>query len=197
MLYRIVVILGLPYLAACSGDRWDAAATQELVRRGALDQAIRDTFVASIRLGRPDSAVGMRMLAIDSANTTWLRSATAARGWPRRSVVGDDAAEAAFLIVQHSPSHGFQEEILKTLQPLATAGEVSGQDIALLTDRIAVDAGQPQIYGTQATIQDGRVVLSPIVDSAQVDTRRARLGLPALAVYLSQLDSVYAQKANP
>lgn len=170
---------------------------EELLRRGALDQAIRDTVAASVRQhGRPDSAVGMRMLALDAANTAWLRSAVASRGWPRASVVGRDAAQAAFLIAQHTTDEVFQEEALKLLEPLARAGEVSGQHFALLADRVAVQAGRPQLYGTQAGVRNGRVVLDPIVDSPGVDARRARLGLPPLAVYVRRLDSVYARRAK-
>ena len=198
MLNRLVLLFALPVAVSCARDDWDAGTRQELLRRGALDQAIRDTFTASMRrLGRPDSAVSIRMLALDSANTTWLRSAVASRGWPRPSVVGPDAAQAAFLIAQHAPDHAFQEEVLKLLEPLATAGEVSGQDFALLSDRVAVHAGRPQLYGTQASIRDGRVVLHPIVDSSGVDARRARLGLPPLAVYVRVLDSVYEYQAKP
>ncbi len=198
MVHRLEIFLGLLLTAACSRDTWDATARQELSRRSALDQAIRDTFAASLRqVGRPDSAIGVRMLALDSANTTWLRSAIASRGWPRSSVVGEDVAEAAFLIVQHAPDDAFQAEVLRLLEPLATAGEVSGQHFALLSDRVAVHAGRPQLYGTQASIRDGRVVLNPIVDSSQVDQRRARLGLPPLAIYVRMLDSAYGHPSNP
>jgi hypothetical protein len=198
MVHRLKILLGLLLGAACTRDTWDAAAGQELIRRSTLDQAIRDTFATSLRqVGRPDSAVGVRMLAVDSANTMWLRSAVASRGWPRSSVVGEDVAEAAFLIVQHAPDYAFQAEVLKLLEPLATAGEVSGQHFALLSDRVAAHAGRPQLYGTQASIRDGRVVLHPIVDSSEVDARRARLGLPPLAVYVRMLDSAYGRPSNP
>ena len=198
MLQRLVVLLSLPLAASCARDGWNAASRQELLRRATLDQAIRDSVTASFReFGQPDSTVAIRMLALDSANTAWLRSAVASRGWPRSSVVGEDVAEAAFLIVQHAPDDAFQAEVLKLLEPLATAGEFSGQHFALLSDRVAVHAGRPQVYGTQATIRDGRVVLAPIADSSQVDARRARLGLPSLATYVRMLDSAYGHPSNP
>ncbi|MGI8508936.1 MAG: DUF6624 domain-containing protein [Gemmatimonadaceae bacterium] len=51
--------------------------------------------------------------------------------------------------------------------------------------------GQRQIYGTQANIANGRVVLDAIADSAHVDLRRAGMGLPPLREYIRVLDSVY------
>ena len=68
----------------------------------------------------------------------------------------------------------------------------NGQVAALLTDRIASARGQPQVFGTQADMIGGRVVLKPILDSANVDARRASMGLPSLKKYLRILDSDYA-----
>jgi hypothetical protein len=62
--------------------------------------------------------------------------------------------------------------------------------VALLTDRIEVKAGRPQVYGSQLSFKDGRWVLDPIGDSAHVDERRRKMGLPALAEYLRMVDSV-------
>jgi hypothetical protein len=60
----------------------------------------------------------------------------------------------------------------------------------MLTDRVEVKAGRPQIYGTQLSLKDGRWVLDPIADSAGVDVRRRQMGLPPLAEYLRLADSV-------
>ena len=61
----------------------------------------------------------------------------------------------------------------------------------MLTDRLEVKAGRPQIYGTQLSLRNGRWVLDPIVDSARVDERRSKMGLPSLAEYLRLVDSVF------
>jgi hypothetical protein len=62
--------------------------------------------------------------------------------------------------------------------------------VALLTDRIEVKAGHPQIYGTQLPLQGVRWVLDPIADSAGVDARRKSMGLSPLTVYLRVVDSM-------
>ena len=56
-------------------------------------------------------------------------------------------------------------------------GEIRGEALALLTDRVLVEDGELQRYGTQAEIVDGAVRFSPIEDEAHVDERRAGLGL--------------------
>lgn len=176
----------------------DPAVRVELLSRVARDQAIRDTFAAELKAtGTITPATGYRMLAIDSANTSWLEHLVATRGWPTPAQVGEDGVAAAFLLVQHADhAPAFQARMLPLLETAYAIGQVKGDQVALLTDRVAKAQGRPQRYGSQATIKDGKVILDPIEDSAHVDERRARMGLPPLAEYVRVLDSVYA-KASP
>lgn len=192
-------------LLACAPQRapstasWDATLVEELQRRGAEDEAVRARLIASLQAGgTPDSAVLAQLAAVDSANAQWLASTVATHGWPRRSVVGADAASAAFLIVQHATHDtSFQVGMLRDLASAVAGGEADGESLALLTDRVARQRGQPQVYGTQAEVRDGRVVVDPIADSAGVDGRRAQLGLVPLAAYVRLLDSLYLGRVTP
>ena len=113
--------------------------------------------------------------------------------WFTATRVGRDGMEAAFLLVQHADS-SVQEQMLPTIQRSYVAGEVSGQDFALLSDRVATWFGRAQKYGTQADIKAGRVVFFAIEDSVSVDARRAKMGLMPLREYAAILDSMYAGK---
>jgi hypothetical protein len=72
---------------------------------------------------------------------------------------------------------------------------LSGQDYALLLDRVLVGEGKPQVYGTQAKRFEawkGREpVLEPIEDEGNVDKRRAEVGLPPLSEYREMLKQMY------
>jgi hypothetical protein len=128
-------------------------------------------------------------------NTTFLRRVVAEQGWPGKTLVGTDGADAAFLLVQHADRDtAFQAQVLPLMERAFVAGQVSGQHLALLTDRLAVARGRPQVYGSQADVVAGHVILKPIADSAGVDARRARVGLPPLAEYVRVLDSLYAPR---
>ncbi len=112
-------------------------------------------------------------------------------GWPGKTLVGDDGASAAWLLVQHADrDRDFQKKCLALMQAMPP-GEVRGENIAYLEDRVLVGQGQPQKYGTQTTEVDGRFVPAPIEDEAHVDERRQKLGLPPLAEYLKQIEAVY------
>ena len=197
-----ILILSLALTASSAGAGQtprDTALSRELLERVRVDQAIRDTLVLRLQAGQPvDSSLSARMGAIDSANTTWLKAVVARRGWPGRSAVGPEASNAAFLIVQHAvQDSAFQAQALSLMQRGVAKGEVRGADVAMLADRVAVHRGQPQRYGTQAKLLEGRLVLDPIADSAHVDERRAALGMPPLREYVRLLDSMYTAHPAP
>lgn len=172
----------------------DESLRAELLVRGRKDQEVRQVFMT----GRADSAAVARMNAVDASNTIFLKKVVAERGWPGPSSVGRDGEQAAFLIAQHAVlDTAFMVQLLPLLERAYAAGEAEGQQVALLTDRIARHRGQPQIYGTQASIVDGRFVLDPIADSAGVDARRAKLGIPPVARYMRLLDSLYNTARGP
>ncbi len=177
----------------------DTALSRALLERVRLDQGIRDTLVQRLQAGQTvDPSFAARMAGIDSANTTWLKAVVARRGWPGRSLVGTEASNAAFLIVQHAVhDSAFQAQALSLMERGVPTGEVRGADVAMLADRVAVHRGEPQRYGTQAKLLNGRLVIDPIADSAHVDERRAALGMPPLAEYLRLLDSMYTAHPPP
>jgi hypothetical protein len=165
-----------------------AEARHELEERGRTDQAVREGFGAG---GKIDSAQGALMARTDSANTTWLKAYVSQWGWPTVAQVGREGVNVAFLIVQHAVHDtGFMRAMLPAIEASHRRGELDGGAVALLTDRLEVKAGRPQIYGTQLSLRNGRWLLDPIADSAGVDARRRKMGLPPLAEYLRLVDSM-------
>ena len=169
----------------------DEALRAALVSRGRQDQAVRDVFLAG---HHQDSTDIQRMNDVDADNTRFLKHVVEERGWPGRALVGSDGATAAFLIVQHSSDTLVMAAVLPLLEKAYTRGDAEGQQVALLSDRVAVRRHQPQVYGTQASLVNGRFVLDPIADSAHVDARRAQMGMPPVAAYMRILDSLYATR---
>jgi hypothetical protein len=140
-----------------------------------------------------DSAQVVLMMRTDSANTSWLKEWVTRWGWPTSQQVGHAAVGAAFLIVQHATHDTpFMNEMLPHIQDAFRRGDLDGNEVAMLVDRLEVKAGRPQIYGTQLSLSDGRWVLDPVQDSINVDRRRGELGMPPLQEYLRLVDSVMA-----
>jgi hypothetical protein len=169
----------------------DAALREELLRMLGREQAVRNEH---IRQGadRPQASLEARMLEIDSRNTERLKEIVRRHGWPRPRLVGRDGADAAFLILQHSPDLAFQKRMLPLVRRAYRAGELQAWDYALLQDRVLVREGKPQVYGMSVDRWEGREpVLHPIEDEANVDRRRAAIGLPPLSEYLEFMKRLY------
>jgi hypothetical protein len=171
----------------------DVALRNELLLRVRSDQAARELFMLRQRTnGSVDSADVARLGVVDTANTHWLERVIARQGWPTKAQVGADGVRNALLLAQHADlDTAFQSRVLPLIQKSYAAGDLPGGDVAMLTDRVAVNHGRPQVYGTQAKLAGGRWVPSPIADSASVDVRRAAMGLPPLRAYFRILDSLY------
>ena len=136
-----------------------------------------------------------RMERVDADNLAWLKGVVASKGWPTKSMVGPDGALGAFLIAQHASDLEFMNACLGHIREAYKAGEAEGQWVALMTDRLLIlREKKQQLYGTQLTAKDGKLVPQPIEDEANVDARRKDLGLPPLAQYLEQVNRGSAAK---
>ncbi len=190
---RRFVLVALVTVGACNRDgpsREEVRAlTDALLKHGAEDQAGRGE-IASAVMNR-DTVFLQRMARGDSTRSLWLRDMVAKYGWPTRALVGDSAAKAAWLILQHTEIAGFQEAMLPRLDSAAARGEMPKQDVALLTDRVRVGQGKGQLYGSQFSLKDGQLVADSIDDLAHVDERRAAIGLPPMTEYTKTLGRMY------
>ena len=165
----------------------------ELIAMRDRDQEARQTL---IQRGIGDTAALAEMKRIDLANTTRLKQLIMLHDYPVRSLVGTEGVEAAFLLVQHSPDLDFQKAYLPILAGQAKDGEVSKQDVALLTDRILISENKPQRYGTQLREVNGNYELYSIEDEANVDSRRAEMDLPELKEYVALVNMMYKGEAK-
>ena len=166
---------------------------KELLAMVEQDQAIRNEMIKS-GVDHPTKAILTRLAAIDSKNTAKMGRIIKQYNWPRSELVGWDGTEAAFLVVQHSP-HSFQKELLPLMQKEYRTGNLPGPHYALFLDRVLVEDGRPQVYGSRAKSfdqwKDGEPALYPIEDEANVDKRRAEVGLSPLAEYREMLKQMY------
>lgn len=154
----------------------------ELMRRMKVDQ--------EPRLAKPPNA--LQMMMIDGENTAWMKQVIEKHGWPGRALVGRDGAQAAWLLVQHADRDPvFQRRCLDLLTQAYEKAEASADQVAYLTDRVLLAEGKPQVYGTQFETVNGKLQPRPIENEAEVDQRRATMGLEPLAVYAEQVRAHY------
>ncbi|UFP93009.1 DUF6624 domain-containing protein [Gloeobacter morelensis] len=152
----------------------------ELVAMAAEDQIVRAELAAD---GSLFAGYHPRMEAVHRRNAGRLEAILVAYGWPGRSLVGDEGAAAAFLLLQHAIGFpDLQRSALGLLQQAAAAGEAVPLHSAMLEDRLCTFEGRPQRFGTQFDWDAaGDLSPLPIADPEGVDDRRRAVGLEPLA----------------
>lgn len=159
----------------------DEELRQELLARQDEDQRVRHLVRQGTEMSEDVAAQCQR---IDEDNTRWLADLVTKRGWPGRSLVGEDGALAAWLLAQHADQDREQQRtFLDLLRGAVSQGEASPAHLAYLEDRVRVGQGQPQLYGTQFARTDGDLAPRPIEDPEHLDERRAAVGLQPFAEY--------------
>lgn len=168
-----------------------AALTQPALRRELLERFQRDQ--AALKAAGYEYTDASKV--VRSENNARMKEIIAAHGWPGKSMIGEDGAHAAWLLVQHADDEpAFQKQCLALMKPLVDAGEVTENNYAYLHDRIAVAEGRRQRYGTQFNKQREP---QPIEDEANVDARRIAIGLPPMAEYKQQMLQMYGRPKSP
>jgi hypothetical protein len=176
--------------AACSrrnGSEPQGSVSPSSERGGIQEPALREELLAmrdrdqAERIGKP---IGTET---DADRTLRLREIIEEFGWPTPALVGEDGASAAWLIAQHSDFDvAFQEQVLALMNEALAAGDADPSEVAFLEDRVAVNTGRPQTYGSQIRCRNGTArPATPIADREHVDERRAEVGLEPLEDYLA------------
>lgn len=117
------------------------------------------------------------------SNSEWLKLKYAEGNLFNARLSGELSATAAWLILQHADHDPiWQRAMLPELQKLADAGDFPKAHWAMLVDRVAVNSGEPQTYGSQGKCGSDRAWHpKQIKDPDCVDARRKEVGLPTMA----------------
>jgi hypothetical protein len=72
-------------------------------------------------------------------------------------------------------------------------GNANASHYGLLTDRIRINTGRKQVYGTQVAYHSktGQAYPKPLVDSLMVNERRKAIGLEPLELYLNRMTEMH------
>lgn len=161
---------------ALASQMMNESLRKELLEMKERDVSTRSMLVDSGELHQ--DGYHPLMKAVHEENNLRIKQIISEYGWPKESDVGEDGAEAAWLIVQHAVLEPeFQTQCVALLQDAVDRGEAKGWFLAYLHDRVLVRKGEKQVYGTQHDMKDGRVFPFPIENPDKVNELRERLDL--------------------
>lgn len=162
------------------------AVQTELTRLWREDQSARGTYISLKTAVKAGAKYWAQRLATAHATRTdgrskqYMEKLLLNYDWIDKSRFGIDISSHAWILVQHADDHPeFQAEVLKRMEPYLENGGVKPANYAYLWDRVAVNTGRKQRYGTQPTWEctDGKLTLQPLEDPKNVNARRAKMGM--------------------
>lgn len=170
---------------------------QEIARLWQWDQAGRFTFLKLKTDDETGFAYWARRLAVansraaDERSKRYMEQTLAEFDWIDRRRFGRTISDHAWILVQHADGYPeFQAEVLKRMEHYVANGGVRPKHYAYLYDRVAVNTGRKQRYGTQPTWEceaDGSMQLKPLEDPESVNDRRKKMGLNTVEEGLAQM----------
>ena len=124
----------------------------------------------------------------DSTNLAAVSRILDTYGWP--SGLSDAANKAIFLVIDHSDLKTMNKYI-GLFRDAVEKGYLSMNDLVTMEDRMLMNAGKPQKYGTQAysLVEDGKTVIYiwPVEDPDKLDALRKSVGLMPIGEYLEMV----------
>jgi len=169
---------------------------QELKQIFKEDQTIRFTYIdAQKKYGfksRQVDSLAKLVMHIDSVNLKKIKSILDQHGWVGPKLVGGQASQALFLVIQHSDLAS-QQKYLPMMREAVKRGDAEGSALALLEDRVALGEGRKQTYGSQIGRDEktGKYYVLPLEDPDHVDERREKVGLGKLADYVKRWNIIW------
>lgn len=119
--------------------------------------------------------------AIDAVHNYRIHHLITLYGYPTEKTIGKKALHLFWLLIQHQDYDlPLQENCLKHCN-------FNKKDAAYLTDRVCVNKGKKQIFGTQFFMKNGKPSPRPIENPQKVDIRRKSVGLETLAKYTKSM----------
>lgn len=165
----------------------------EILRMVEEDQAVRKPFMD----GRmPNEAEVKVIRERDEADTKRMNEILDRYGFPGVKLVGIRATRAFIVMLLHSPSLELMKRALPHVERAVRRGELPPDDFATLSDRVLVNEGKPQLYGSNFNFVGDKAVLGKTQDPAHLDERRRKLGLPPIREYAQFLAELYKKTVD-
>lgn len=154
--------------------------SQELVKMAKEDMELRSSLASD---SSHFNSYHPQMKAVHDRNAKRLDEIVDKFGWPGRSLVSEEATQAAWIILQHAIAHPqLQRKCFPLLVKQVEAGDIPPVEMAMLEDRIRCFEGRPQRFGTQFDWDEHKLMSPlPMDDVNRVEERRKMIGLPPLS----------------
>lgn len=163
----------------------------ELIKMYVNDQYVRSNLMTDIlqkyNLSEDQVIIDSNGINTDERNRERLKEIIAKYGFPTKKMVGKDAMNGVFFMIQHADGeNAWQKSQLTNIKNAVKMGDLDSQSYAYLYDRIKINSGEKQLYGTQFANVDAVnniVELDKTEDIDNLDKRRMEIGMMPIEMY--------------
>lgn len=138
-------------------------------------------------------------LLIDRQSSELMHRVLSEWDWVDRARFGPKVSDFAWLLVQHADRDAaLQSLALERMQTYLADGGIKPANYAYLRDRVAINSGRMQRYGTQPIWKctpRGTLELHPVEHPEQLDARRAGLSMKPARLDLEQMAAGFCGSA--
>jgi hypothetical protein len=130
----------------------------------------------------------------DSLNMIVLKKIFKEYGFMGIEEVGKQGSGNFWLMMQHCDKDPkFQEEVLSEMKKHIERKNANPSNYAYLIDRVNVNTGKPQVYGTQMSInkEQSSFEPKPVIEPENLNKRREEVGLGTIEEYIGVMNSHY------
>lgn len=146
----------------------------------------RDSLMRKYGAESEEAMVQQKIVKKNHAvNERKVRKLLDEQGWPSIDRIGAQGSRTLFLVIQHSAPE-VRVKYLPMMKEAVKRGDLLPRYLANVEDRVATDLGRLQVYGNQVKYYPETKTFDvwPIKDPANVDKRRASIGLGPIAEHL-------------
>ncbi len=175
-------------------SKYNQKIRKRLIRLRDSDQSIRLILLYTRQTKPKDTIllkkVRTKMKEIDNESAEIIANIIDKYGWLGKNEIGEQGNQTLFLGIQHIDDLKVQKKYLPILEEALKNGNAEPWHYAFLTDRILMNKGEKQIYGTQVIISSNpeNSYVVPLQNPDKVNELRKKVGLEPLEEYLKEMD---------
>jgi len=197
-MYRILILILLTFLFGANIQAQSSMSLSQTIDYMVVDDQYWRNLHTKIMNGETDTIsiteCENQIRRIDSLHFPVIKAIFDSVGFPGYDLVGKTSSHNFWLLVQHADKHlEFQQLALSAMWTQVEKKNANGADYAYLVDRVKVNAGELQIYGTQMTLNETETsfIPLPVAFPEQLDARRKSVALPPIDFYINAMNERY------
>jgi len=147
-------------------------------------EILSEVYISDQKIRRENNLI--KNAKEDHRNQELIISIIEKCGMPTLNEVNQEQMDAIWLGLQHTENK-YRVKYFPLIEKAVKNGDLSKEQYALMKDRILMDEGKPQVFGSQ--IKNGK--LYDLEEPETVNERRQEMGLEPIEDYLKRFDITF------